>query len=64
MSAEQNRQSFRILAPNLSGHLQAVQHYQQIVHDLTFILFAAAHFNLLVGRIFFFGFSPQPAAAI
>jgi len=40
MSAKQNRQSFRILAPNLSGHLQAVQHYpSQIVHDLTFILF-------------------------
>jgi len=37
MSAEQNRQSFRILAPNLSGHL--VQHYpSQIVHDLTFIV--------------------------
>jgi len=46
MSAGQNHQSFRILA---RVHLSIVQAFNitlaQIIHDLTFVLFAAIHFT-------------------
>jgi len=46
MSAGQNHQSFRILARGSSEHRPGLQHYlAQIIHDLTFVLFAAIHFT-------------------
>jgi len=57
MSAGQNHQSLRILAP-ASEHLQRLNiTLSQVVHDLTFILFAAAHFMSLFATKFLFGAS-------
>jgi len=52
MSAGQNHQSLRILAPASSIFKRLNITLSQVVHDLTFILFAAAHFMSLFATKF------------